>query len=262
MEELKVTCIQANLKWENRKENLALFDKFFFELKETSDLIILPEMFTSGFSMNSGALAENMDGYTVEWMRSRAKKLNAAIVGSLIIADDGEFYNRLIWMNPEGTHHFYDKKYLFSLAKENENYSAGRERIIVEYKGWKICPLICYDLRFPEWSRNTEFFDLLIYVANWPIPRSSHWSALLRARAIENQCYVIGVNRVGSDAAGNDYSGNSSIYNYDGVQIAEEVHKEAVISFKLIKTPLLQYREKLPFLEDQESLKPNNNVLH
>jgi len=252
MEELKVTFIQADLKWEDKQANLDTFDRLISQLVEPGDIIILPEMFTTGFSMNSSGLAETMDGEGINWMRRIARQTNSAVVGSVIIKEDGQYYNRLVWMNPDASYYCYDKKHLFSLAKENEHYSPGRSKLIVEYKNWKICPMICYDLRFPEWSKNSEHYDLLIYVANWPRPRISHWSALLRARAVENQCYVIGVNRVGTDGNGLGYSGNSSIYNFNGDQIVEKIDTESVSSHKLMKLPLVQFRKKLPFLEDQD----------
>lgn len=220
---LKVTAIQSDLYWEDVAQNLAMFAKKIGAISEQTDLIILPEMFNTGFSMNSAALAETMDGDSICWMIAQAKNSNAVVVASLIVADNGKFYNRLIWAQPDGEIKSYDKRHLFRMANEHHHFDAGMERIIITYKGWKICPLVCYDLRFPVWSRNTSEnqYDLLIYIANWPAVRKAPWSKLLEARAIENQCYVVGVNRVGEDGKGFAYSGNSAIINPKGEPISD-----------------------------------------
>jgi len=251
MDKLNVSLIQADLVWENHKENLSNFDKLLTRLPDDTDVIVLPEMFTTGFSMNSKKMAETMEGVTMLWMQSNAKRYDAAITGSVVIHENGKYFNRLLWVNPDGSYEKYDKKYLFSLATEDDHYGAGKDRLIFEYKDWKICPLICYDLRFPEWARNTIDYDLLIYVANWPKTRADHWSTLLKARAIENQCFVIGVNRVGEDGNGLIYSGNTSLYNYNGDKLEEEIGSECVVSAEISKMPMLKYRENLPFLKDQ-----------
>ncbi len=199
---MKVTIIQTHLAWEDKTANLEHFSAHLSALAEATDLIVLPEMFSTGFSMQPERLAEPMDGPTVQWMRAKAADTNAAMVGSLMVREGDCYYNRLVWMFPDGTLQHYDKRHLFSYGTENEHYTAGTNQLLVNWKGWKICPLICYDLRFPVWSRNTMGYDLLLYVANWPERRSLAWNALLAARAIENQSYTVGVNRIGADGNG------------------------------------------------------------
>ena len=243
---LKITIIQTELHWENAAKNLAMFTEKIASITEVTDVIVLPEMFTTGFTMNSTQFAETMDGETVVWMKQQAKSKNAAVVGSLIITENNLYFNRLIWVQPDGKIYTYNKRHLFRMANEHEFYTSGNERLIVEYKDWKICPLICYDLRFPVWSRNKEFkvqsskfkvdlqshdkvpnlepetlnlkpaFDCLIYVANWPEARKEPWCKLVEARAIENQVYVVGVNRVGVDGKQMIYSGNSAVIDPKG----------------------------------------------
>ena len=252
MSKLNVTFVQADLFWEDTESNLKHFDELLRRINVDTDLLILPEMFSTGFSMNSTKLAEEMGGKSMTWMQKKAEELNCVVMGSLILKEKENFFNRLIAMDKNGSYSIYDKKHLFSLGHEDENYQAGSRRSIVEVQDWKICPLICYDLRFPEWSRNREDYDLLVYVANWPNPRQNHWRTLLAARAVENQCYVIGVNRVGTDGKAFDYSGYSSIYDYNGNLIVERIEEESVTSYELKKQPLIDFRKKLPFLKDQE----------
>lgn len=249
---LRLTLVQAQLHWENKIANRHYFAEKLKPLQGQSDLIVLPEMFTTGFSMNAASLAEGMDGETIEWMHQQAIATGAVIVGSIIIQENGNFYNRLIWMQPDGSLKFYDKRHLFTLAKEHETYTAGQQKLVVEYKGWRICPLICYDLRFPVWSRNTEAYDILIYIASWPDKRSQAWRSLLTARAIENQSYVIGVNRVGSDENGHYYVGNSTAINFAGEELVHLAHIESSATIVLDKHPMQQFREKLPFLADKD----------
>lgn len=248
---LRITTVQAHLFWEDREANFRHLETLLAPLRET-DLIILPEMFSSGFSMNSEKLAEQMDGATVKWLQSIASEKNAVITGSFIAVENGNYYNRLIWVQPDGNFHVYDKRHLFSLAGEDKFYTPGKKRLEVEWKGWKICPLICYDLRFPVWSRNDTAFDVLIYVANWPRPRIQAWNTLLTARAIENQCFTIGVNRVGNDAVGNEYSGNSCITDFAGNTLYKAAEVEDVFTITLEKEGLLDFRQKLPFLNDRD----------
>ena len=255
MSQLKVTAVQSELFWEDVDANLQKFEKLLTALSQDTDVVILPEMFTTGFTMNNKELWEDMNGQTVNWMKSIAKKGGFALCGSVIIKEGEDVFNRMIWVTPDSELSYYDKRHLFSLAGEDKSYKAGSERIIFQYKGWKICPLICYDLRFPECSRNQEDYDLLIYVANWPDKRSNHWKALLKARAIENQCYTVGVNRVGSDDNGHTYSGDSSICKYDGTVLAEYSNEEVIFSSILSLGDLHSYRENFPFLSDQEILK-------
>jgi omega-amidase len=217
MEDLKITIVQSPLFWEDIDANIAAFTKTVSSIAPSStDLIVLPEMFTTGFTMNAKQFAEGMDGKAVKWMRKMAAEKKCVITGSLNIKENGHNYNRLVWMRPDGTFETYDKRHLFRMGEENNTYTRGTKRIIVELKGWKICPLVCYDLRFPVWSRNTNAYDCLIYVANWPDVRSYPWRQLLIARAIENQVYVIGVNRIGTDAHDMAHAGYSAVMDPRG----------------------------------------------
>lgn len=252
-DELKVVLVQLDLVWENPDQNKTNFSEKLEGLLEDVDIIILPEMFTTGFTMNADNVAETMQGDTVNWMKQMAAKYNAAIVGSLIILEENKFYNRLLFVKPTGDLKTYDKKHTFTLAGEGEIYSSGVEKLIVNYKGWKICPLICYDLRFPVWARNTNSYDVLIYVANWPKPRVSAWDALLKARAIENMSYCIGVNRVGVDGVNIEYSGHSAVYDVLGDKISNiEPSKEQIEIITLKKQHITHYRNKLKFLDDRD----------
>ncbi|MEM6725898.1 MAG: amidohydrolase [Bacteroidota bacterium] len=253
METLRVTPVQIELEWENPTANKNRLAEAMAPFAGKTDLLILPEMFTTGFSMNPAPLAETMDGPSVSWMQAQADKLQAAITGSLIIEENGKYYNRLLFLSPGKKIHSYDKKHLFGMAGEGDHYEAGTEKLILEYKGWKICPLICYDLRFPVWARNAEDYDLLIYVANWPEKRNYAWRALLQARAIENQAYVIGVNRVGMDANGHSYSGDSVVYAPMGdTPLFEQAHTASMETVELQKSNIRRIREKLPFLADRD----------
>lgn len=252
MEDLRVTVVQCNLTWELPEKNRADIACLLEKKTEPTDLIILPEMFTSGFTMQPSHVAEPLDGPTVDWMAMQAAHYEAVLVGSLVIKEGGNFYNRLIWMRPDGTFDWYDKKHLFSLAGEHHHYKAGDQRLVVELNGWKLCPLVCYDLRFPVWSRNTECYDALLYVANWPNPRRSHWLRLLPARAIENQCYVIGVNRVGKDSNGHNYSGDSGVFDFEGTMIADSGEHEGIFTCTLSGNSLQDFRGRLPFLKDRD----------
>ncbi len=254
MKDLKVALIQANLAWENPQQNRVYFSNKIDTISESIDLIVLPEMFSSGFTMNPINAAESMDGETILWMQRVAKEKNTAITGSLIIRENGNYYNRLIFMYPSGDIKTYDKRHSFTLAGEHKVYTAGNEKLVVEYKGWKICPLICYDLRFPVWARNVEKYDLLIYVANWPKPRITAWDTLLKARAIENMTYCIGVNRVGFDSNKHEYSGHSATYNCLGEKISNiPLSSENTSVVTLDVKHLKQVREKLQFLNDMDA---------
>jgi len=237
--DLKISLVQASLHWEDIKQNLVSFSEKLAALEGKTDLIILPEMFTTGFSMNAEVVAEGMDGITMNWLRAQAATLKSAITGSFIATENGQYYNRLIFMKPDGSYAQYDKRHLFTLAKEHQTYQAGTERLIVDWKGWKICPLICY--------------DLLIYVANWPETRALHWKSLLTARAIENQCYTVGVNRVGVDEKGFVYSGDTSMIDYSGTSCYTSSKVEDVFTIKLSKSSQNAYRSKLDFLPDRDS---------
>ena len=253
MNDLTVTLLQSDLTWQDRAANLARFDAQLDRLTDPTDLIILPEMFTTGFSMDPVALAEPVGGPTYAWMADRAARTGAVVTGSLIVTDHGRYYNRLVWMRPDGTHAAYDKHHLFTPAGEADHYAAGTARLIVELRGWRVCPLICYDLRFPVWSRNSAAaaYDLLVYVASWPDRRAHHWRALLTARAIENQCYVAAVNRVGQDANGHQYRGDCGVIDPGAerpVWLPEG--KSGILTEVLAGKALLDYRRKLPFLVD------------
>ncbi len=221
MQNLIVTIIQPDLAWEDKGANLAKFESFFHTITGKQDLVVLPEMFNTGFVMNPKAIAEPMEGPTMQWMANYAGITGSVITGSLVINDKDHFYNRLIWMTPDGNYSYYDKRHLFRFGNEHLEFSNGQKRLVTEINGWKICPLVCYDLRFPVWSKNTfqhgkYEYDLLIYVANWPARRSYAYRQLLIARAIENQSYVIGVNRVGVDGKGTMHQGDSVIIDFKG----------------------------------------------
>ena len=251
---LKTTIIQSALHWENGEANRAMFSEKIQNIDGETDLIVLPEMFSTGFSMNAKNLAEEKEGETLQWMVSEAKNKNCAITGSVIISEKNNFYNRLFFVFPDGSFKKYDKKHTFTLAKQNETYSAGHERLIVDYKGWKICPLVCYDLRFPVWARNTEDYDVLLYVANWPKARTVAWDTLLKARAIENMAYCIGVNRVGFDGNDNEYVGHSAVYDVLGQQISNSnFEKEFTETVVLEKEHIENNRKHLQFLKDRDN---------
>ncbi|WP_223032577.1 amidohydrolase [Hanstruepera marina] len=252
--QLKIAFIQTDLVWEDPKANRKHFKTKFETLSQDVDLIILPEMFTTGFTMNAEAVAEAMDGKSVTWMIDCAQEFNVAITGSIIIKEEDNFYNRLIFAFPDGNITTYDKRHAFSLAGEDKVFATGNQKVIIEYKGWKICPLICYDLRFPVWSRNTADYDAVIYVANWPKPRIAAWDALLKARAIENMCYCIGVNRIGTDEKQNEYCGHSAVYDVLGNNITPlRPNKEQIEIVTLEKKHIEYYRNKLKFLNDKDS---------
>jgi predicted amidohydrolase len=254
---LRITIVQSNLHWENVEGNLNMFNNLLAGLAGNTDIIILPEMFTTGFTINSKTLAESTTGLTLEWMQQKAAEIDAAITGSIIAKEKGSYFNRLLWVNPDGSWEKYDKRHLFTMAREDEYFSPGKKRLIVNYKGWKILPMICYDLRFPVWSRNKKQpdgqaeFDLMIYVANWPEARKQPWKKLLMARAIENQAFVVGVNRVGADGKGIVYSGDSSVINPYGEYIVEcEVGEEQVLTLTIAYHLLSEFRKKFPVLDD------------
>ncbi len=272
MEDINITLIQSDLKWENIEKNLINFDKKISSINEDTDLIILPEMFNTAFTMNHEKCAEDKNGRTIEWLKKHAFEKQCVITGSIIIRENDTYYNRLIWMNKDGTYFKYDKRHLFRLGKEDQHYTSGNEILITELKGWKFRPLICYDLRFPVWSKNKlnvshlenvkhfEYeYDCLIYIANWPIPRINAWKSLLVARAIENQAYVIGVNRVGKDGNGIDHSGVSMAVDYSGKIINEiEANIEDIRTITLSYDYLNKYRQHFSFGVDWDSFTINN----
>jgi omega-amidase len=253
MENLKITIFQGYLFWENIDKNLQNISLRLSNIREKTDLIILPEMFNTGFTMNAESLAEPMNGKTMIWMHKMAKEFDCVVTGSLIIKDSDGFYNRLVWMRPDGKYQCYDKRHLFTLAKEHQTYTAGKDKLIVELKGWKICPVICYDLRFPVWLRNVnEAYDLLIVVANWPERRALHWRTLLPARAVENEAYVIGVNRVGHDGNEIYHSGDSTCISPNGSVIYYKRDEEDVYTFSILADEVIKTRRTLPFLKDAD----------
>lgn len=255
---MKVTLIQSNLFWENPKQNRRYFEGKINSISENTDLIVLPEMFTSGFTMNPVNVAETMQGETVLWMQSLAKARKLAITGSVVIEEKGNFYNRMLFVFPSGEIQFYDKRHLFTLAGEDKVYKAGTQKLIVDYLGWKICPFICYDLRFPVFSRNSEDYDLLIYVASWPKTRINAWDSLITARAIENMSYAIGVNRIGEDDNGYQYTGHSQVVDFLGEYLVEPNEFEAIFSVELDKDKMMLTRQKLGFLNDRDVFEIRN----
>lgn len=251
--QLKIALIQSDLVWENPIENRLHFSKKIQAISEAVDIIVLPEMFTTGFTMNAKAVAETMQGDSVLWMQEMAKKNEAAIVGSIPIKDGKNYFNRLLFVEPSGYISKYDKRHTFTLVGENKVYTAGTEKVIINYKGWSICPLICYDLRFPVWARNIANYDLLLYIANWPKPRISAWTILLKARAIENMSYCIGVNRIGIDGLKSHYSGNSAAYDALGNTITSiKPNEEKTVVITLDKASLESYRNTFKFLDDKD----------
>lgn len=246
---LNITLIQSDIKWADKSANILKFDKIISNLENPTDLIVLPEMFTTGFITNPKELAEPIESHTLEWMSKKSVQTNAVITGSFIVVDNSNFYNCLVWMQPNGIYKQYFKRHLFRMGDENKYFTRGNEKIIVDLLGWKICPLICYDLRFPVWSKNTYKdgvfeYDLLIYVANWSSARSNVFRKLLQARAIENLSYVVGVNRVGTDGHGVYYQGNSAIIDFKGNYITEIANdKEEVISNFIDYNQLQNFRD-------------------
>jgi predicted amidohydrolase len=250
--DLNVTLVQTKIHWQSPEENMLWFESRLEHLYGKTDLIILPEMFTTGFSMEPGKFAEKPEGKAMKWMQDVASKYKAAVVGTLMMEENGAFFNRAVWMLPGGNYFYYDKRHLFRMAGENNQYKSGERRLILDYKGWNICPLICYDLRFPVWSRNRVIsgkyeYDLLIYMANWPEKRSFAWKSLLIARAIENQAYVAGINRIGNDGNNVIYSGDSAILDYVGEKISRtERFGDRVETVTLKKSALHDFREQFP----------------
>lgn len=249
---LKITIVQTRIIWQDVQQNLDWFEGRLESITGTTDIIVLPEMFTTGFSMENEKLAEEPGGKGMQWMQKIATQYNAVVVGSIMMKDQGKFFNRLVWMHPSGESEFYDKRHLFRMANEHNHYTEGTSRLVFIYKGWKICPLICYDLRFPVWSRNRflsdQFdYDCLLYLANWPEKRSHAWKSLLVARAIENQSYVIGVNRIGNDGNGIMYSGDSVVLDYKGEKVSTtERFGDRVETVTITKKDLEDYRIQFP----------------
>lgn len=285
MKDLHITIIQSNLHWENIDANLKMFSQKIASISETTDLIVLPEMFSTGFTMNNKVVAEKMNGKAVTWMKSQAKEKNCVLTGSVVIEEGEKYFNRLIWMRPDGTYDTYDKRHLFRYANEQDHYTAGTKKLIVELKGWKICPMVCYDLRFPVWCRNSHplsispkggdkhaqspspwgkdgmgCYDVLLFVANWPERRNHPWKTLLMARAMENQAYVIGVNRIGADGINVIHSGDSAAINFKGEVISKtKAHEESVETIGLSANALDEWRKAFPAWMDSDDFTIKGN---
>ena len=256
--DLQLALIQTSLVWQGAAANREYFARLL-EQARGADLIVLPEMFSTGFSMDSAALAEPEDGPTSQWLRQQAQDLGAVVCGSLIIqAADGSYRNRLLWARPDGSLAHYDKRHLFRMAGEHKHYSAGEQQVVLEVKGWRVRPLICYDLRFPVWSRDAGGTDLLLYTANWPAARRHHWNRLLPARAIENLCYVAAVNRVGEDGKGHAYSGDSQVLDFQGESLLAAQDVDGVFHVSLSAAELAAYRQRFPAHLDVDSFSLNH----
>ncbi|MEX2594216.1 MAG: amidohydrolase [Anditalea sp.] len=263
MENLKIALFQTNLYWQNREANLAMLEEKIWSMEKPVDLIILPEMFPTGFTMESKEMAEPMNFTTTKWMKQMAAQTRSVVTGSVIIKDSGKLFNRLLWATPEGEVSYYDKRHLFRMANEEEHYDMGKENIFVGLKGWKILPQICYDLRFPVWSRNKAdangkgLYDLVLYVASWPAPRISAWDILLKARAVENLSYAIGVNRIGQDGKGVTYNGHSGAYDFKGRTLAFSKDMDEILMVDLDHEELIAYRSKFPAWKDADGFEIN-----
>ncbi len=253
-ENLQVSLVQWDLSWHNAGKNRDKADSLL-EANPGSDLYILPEMFTTGFTMQPEKVSETMEGPSVSWMTDRAKNLEAVVMGSLVINDEGRYFNRMVCALPSGELIFYDKRHLFTYAGEDKHYSPGKNQVHFELHGWKIKPLVCYDLRFPVWNRNTEDAHLMVFVANWPQRRSLAWNSLLKARAIENQCYVAGVNRCGVDDNEIDYQGDTQMIDHAGEVIATLLDREGVANIRLEAAELKTFRDRYPFLKDRDEFR-------
>ena len=257
MSSLSITLIQSQLHWEDKQANLAMFEEKINTIKEHTEIVILPEMFSTGFSMKTEELSETMDGPTVEWMKRTAIAKRIILTGSVIIHEKENYFNRLVWMLPNGTFGYYDKRHLFAYGEEDRHYNPGNKRLIASIKGWKINLQVCYDLRFPVWARQQAQeqpeYDLLIYVANWPERRNNAWKTLLQARAIENQCYVAGLNRVGNDGNNIYHSGDSTVINALGEQLYYKAHEEDIFTITLQKETLEDIRTRFPFWKDADA---------
>lgn len=250
---MRITLVQTDLVWENKVRNLAAIERLLKQQEELADVYLLPEMFSTGFSMQPDGLAEPMNGETVTWMHHLAAEKQALVAGSLIIRENGHYYNRFIAMGPDGLVAVYDKRHLFRMSGEEQHYQSGHQRIVFEWKGWKILPQICYDLRFPVWIRNRQDYDLILFVANWPEPRRDVWLTLLKARALENQAYVAAVNRTGRDGKGILHVGDSQIIDPKGRVLSEGGGLDGLVTASLDRDELLRFRDKFPVHLDQDN---------
>ncbi len=249
---LTVSLLQTATRWHDAAGNRRLFDELLQRVPEATQLVVLPEMFSTGFTMDSAAVAEDMQGDTLAWLAERARQYNKTLCGSMVIKAQGHYFNRFVSVDADGVLNHYDKRHRFRMAGEHQHYSAGGEKLVFEVAGWRVCPLICYDLRFPVWFRNREEYDLLLCVANWPAARQQAWNTLLRARAIENQVYAAGVNIVGVDGNGVEYRGGSALYAPDGAVLAEEYDDAKIITHRLDWATLCEMREHFPVWQDAD----------
>jgi omega-amidase len=255
---MKISIIQSDLLWEDKFHNLGYIGKMISALDKKTDIVILPEMFNTGFSMKTDQLGEQPAGDTFEWMSEIAEKGNFGLCGSYIVKENDQYFNRFVFVTPEKKSWFYNKRHLFSMGEEDKFYSPGKERLIFNFRGFRICPMICYDLRFPVWSRNRNEYDLLIYTANWPDSRRVVWNTLLKARALENQCFVAGANRIGTDGLGIRYSGESVILSPRGELIASaDLNSEGVVTGEISLSELSEFRIKFPVLKDGDDFSIN-----
>jgi omega-amidase len=259
MQDLKITLVQSDLHWEDIEANLAMFEEKIWQIGATTDVIVLPEMFTTGFTMSAPKMAEHMNMRTFKWMKQMADQTGALILGSYIVTVHDRYYNRLLWMEPGGSYKTYDKRHLFRMSGEQKTFAAGESLLIGTWKGWRICPLICYDLRFPVWSRNKWDFnlkklsyDVMVYVANWPTARIDAWNTLLKARAIENLSYVVGVNRIGQDGNGIEHNGNSAVISPKGESIYANEGMDTSRTVDLNANSLQAFRDRFPAFMDAD----------
>jgi omega-amidase len=259
MQDLKFTLIQSELHWEDAEANLSMFEEKIWQIGGSTDVIVLPEMFTTGFTMAAPKMAEHMNMRTFKWMKNMADQTGALILGSYIVTVHDRYYNRLLWMEPGGNFKTYDKRHLFRMANEHKIYASGESLLVASWRGWRICPLICYDLRFPVWSRNKweatlkrPSYDVAVYVANWPTARIDAWNTLLKARAIENLSYVVGVNRVGQDGNGIEYNGHSSVISPKGEVIFSNEGVESIRTLELSSNSLSAFRDRFPAYLDAD----------
>lgn len=261
MQPLTVSLIQSSLFWEDKEANLNMFASKIAQIPKSAQVVLLPEMFNTGFSMHPERFAEKVDGITYNWLKKQAIQYRKIIAGSFMVEENGKFYNRLVWMQPNGVHYHYDKRHLFAYGGEDQHFSAGNNKVIVQVNGWRICLMVCYDLRFPVWARQkpaqlneqNEQYDALLYVANWPERRSHAWKSLVVARAIENQCFVLAVNRVGEDGNQIYYSGDSMIVDPLGEVLWHQSYDEAVFTFTLQPEVLIDTRKQFPFQNDADN---------
>lgn len=256
-EEIYITLIQTELYWENIGANLAMLEEKIWQINGQTDLILLPEMFSTGFTMNAKSLAEPMNLTTFKWLKQQAAQSKAVVVGSYIVKENEQYFNRLVWMQPDGNFSYYDKRHLFRMANEHQHYAAGKKLLIKELKGWRFCPLVCYDLRFPVWSRNVGAdgemsYDCLFYLANFPKARANAWNTLLRARAIENLSYCIGVNRTGADGNGIMYAGESAVIDMQGNELFYQKEEQIIKTISLKYSDLKEFRQKFPAYLDAD----------